>query len=124
MAVITLSGARRTDLGKGGARQERAAGRRPGIVYGHDEPPLPVAISARDFQVALRHHRGSNAIVSLAVGGGEVTALIRQVQYDPLNHDVLHLDFQRISLTETIEVSVTVHLVGVPTGVKDGGGVL
>lgn len=124
MAVITLSGERRTDLGKGGARKARAAGRIPGIVYGHEETPIPVAISARELQLALRHHKGSNAIVSLAVGGGEVTALIRQVQYDPLSQDILHLDFQRISLTETIEVNVTVHLIGVPTGVKDGGGVL
>ena len=124
MAVITLSGERRTDIGKGGARKARAAGQIPGVVYGHKETPIPVAISARDFEVALRHHKGSNAIINLAVGGGEVTALIRQVQYDPISQDVLHLDFLRISLTETIEVNVPVHLVGVPTGVKDGGGVL
>src|SRR5262245_39527118 len=112
MAVISLSGERRSDIGKGGARTARAAGKIPGIVYGHGETPVAVAITARDFDLALRHHQGSNAIVNLAVDGGEFTALIRDVQYDPISHSILHLDFQQISLTETIEVSVAVHLVG------------
>ena len=124
MAVISLSGERRSDIGKGGARKARAAGKIPGVVYGHGEQPVAVTVGARDFQLALRHHVGSNAIVNLAVGGGEFTALIRDVQYDPLTHDILHLDFQQISLTETIEVNVAVHLIGLAVGVKDGGGVL
>lgn len=124
MAVIPLSGVRREQLGKGGARKARAGGQIPGVLYGHGEPPIPVSVGARDFDVALREHRGGNAIVNLAVQGAEYTALIRDVQYDPLTHHVLHLDFQHISLTETIEVRVSVHLEGIPVGVKDGGGIL
>jgi len=124
MAVIQLRGTRREQLGKGGARKARAAGLIPGVVYGHGEPPVPVAIETREFQNALRHHKGGNAIVNLAVSGGEYTALIRDVQYDPLSREILHLDFHHISLTETVEVRVTVHLNGLPLGVKDGGGIL
>src|SRR5437867_7559001 len=124
MAVIPLSGARREDLGKGGARKARAAGQIPGVLYGHGEQPVAVSVGAREFDLALRTHKGGNPIVNLAVGGGEFTALIRDVQYDPLTHDILHLDFQHISLTETIEVRVAVHLTGLPIGVKDGGGIL
>jgi large subunit ribosomal protein L25 len=124
MAVIPLSGTRRERLGKGGARKARAAGHIPGVLYGHGEEPVPVSVQAREFDLALRGHKGGNPIVNLAVAGGEYTALIRDVQYDPLSHDILHLDFQHISLTETIEVKVAVHLVGLPIGVKDGGGIL
>jgi large subunit ribosomal protein L25 len=124
MAVIPLSGTRREALGKGGARKSRAAGRIPAVLYGHGEEPVPVSIQAREFDLALRSHKGGNPIVNLAVAGGEYTALIRAVQYDPLTHDILHLDFQHISLTETIEVKVAVHLTGLPVGVKDGGGIL
>jgi len=124
MAVIPLGGTRREDLGKGGARKARAAGHIPAVLYGHGKEPVPVSIAAREFDLALRSHKGGNPIVNLAVGGGEYTALIRAVQYDPLTHDVLHLDFQHISLTETIEVKVAVHLTGLPIGVKDGGGIL
>ena len=124
MAVIPLSGTRREKLGKGGARKARAAGHIPGVLYGHGEEPVPVSVQAREFDLALRGHKGGNPIVNLAVSGGEYTALIRDVQYDPLSHDILHQDFQHISLTETIEVKVTVHLSGLPVGVKDGGGIL
>lgn len=124
MAVIPLSGTRRETLGKGGARKARAAGHIPGVLYGHGEEPVPVTVQAREFDLALRGHKGGNPIVNLAVSGSEFTALIRAVQYDPLSHDILHLDFQHISLTETIEVKITVHLKGLPVGVKDGGGIL
>ena len=124
MAVIPLSGTRRLALGKGGARKARAAGHIPAVLYGHGEEPVAVSVQAREFDLALRGHKGSNPIVNLAMSGGEYTALVRAVQYDPISHAILHLDFQHISLTETIEVSVAVHLVGLPVGVKDGGGIL
>ena len=124
MAAIPLSGERRGDLGKGATRRARAAGMIPAVVYGHGEQPVAFAIKAREFELAFRHHRGGNAIVNLAVNGSEYTTLIRDVQYDPLTHNVLHLDFQHISLTETVEVKVGLHLNGVPVGVKDSGGVL
>ena len=124
MAVISLNGARRESLGKGGARKARRAGHIPGVLYGHGEEPIPVSVGAREFDLALRPHKGGNPIVSLTVAGGEYTALIRAVQYDPLTHNILHLDFQHISLTEMVEVEVTLHLIGIPVGVKDGGGIL
>jgi len=124
MAVITLNGARRSRLGKGGARTARREGLIPAVLYGHGEDPVPVSVGSREFDVALRGHKGGNPIVNLAVAGQEFTALIRAVQYDPVSHDILHLDFQHISLTETIEVRVNVHLIGTPVGVKDGGGIL
>jgi len=124
MAVIPLKGARRAGLGKGGARKARAAGQIPGVLYGHGETPVAVAVGSREFDVALRSHKGSNPIVSLTLDSVEFTALIRDVQYDPINHDILHLDFQHISLTEAIEVDVPVRLTGTALGVKDGGGIL
>lgn len=124
MSVIPLSASRRETLGKGGARKARSAGQIPGVLYGHGETPVAVAVVAREFDVAMRAHKGGNPIVNLSVGGGEYTALIRDVQYDPLTHGILHLDFQHISLTEQIEVKVAIKLTGLPIGVKDGGGIL
>ena len=124
MPVIPLTGAKRDRLGKGGARKSRAAGQIPAVLYGHGETPIPVAVGSRDFEIALHKHEGGNPIVNLALGGSEYTALIRAVQYDPVSHAILHLDFQHISLTETVEVKVALHFEGLATGVKDGGGIL
>ncbi len=124
MAVIQLKGSKREQTGKGGARKARAAGQIPGVLYGHGETPVPVAVDFKEFEIALRGHKGGNAIVNLNVGKGDVTALVRDVQLDPLSRRIIHLDFQHISLTEQIVVEVSLHFVGTPIGVKDGGGIL
>jgi large subunit ribosomal protein L25 len=124
MPVMPLPGTRRESLGKGGARKARAAGQIPAVLYGHGEEPVAVAIQARDFDLMLRAHKGGNPIVNLNVPGAEFTALVRAVQYDPLTQGIIHIDFQHISLTETVDVEVAIHLEGLPVGVKDGGGIL
>jgi large subunit ribosomal protein L25 len=124
MSVITLNGTRRGDVGKGGARKARAAGRIPGVIYGHGETPVAVTIDGREFSTAMRAHKGGNPIVNLKLESDEYTALVRDAQIDPLSRAILHLDFQHISLTETIEVEVPVHPIGLAVGVKDGGGIL
>lgn len=125
MAVIPLMGTRREAAGKGGARSTRRAGRIPGVLYGHGQAPVVLSVGYRDFETSLHGKLGSNPIVSLKLDGdGEFTALIREIQRDPVTHEIVHLDFQTISLTERIEVNVALHLVGTPLGVKDLGGVL
>lgn len=123
-SLIQLSGTRRETIGKGGARKARAAGQLPGVVYGHGEEPVAVAVDYREFMTQMRKHKGGNPIVNLNLGGNEVTALVRDAQIDPITQAVLHVDFQHISLTEKVTVEVPVHAVGVAIGVKDGGGIL
>lgn len=123
-SLIQLNGTRRETIGKGGARKARAAGQLPGVVYGHGEEPVAVAVDYREFMTQIRKHKGGNPIVNLNLGGHEVTALVRDAQIDPISQDVLHVDFQHISLTELVTVEVPVHAVGVAIGVKDGGGIL
>ncbi|HLQ65635.1 MAG TPA: 50S ribosomal protein L25, partial [Candidatus Limnocylindrales bacterium] len=70
---------------------------------------------------------GANVIVDLLVSGAAAAdrkALIREIQRDPVVGNILHLDLQHISLTERITVEVPIELIGTPTGVKDGGGIL
>ena len=124
MAVISIKGSARESLGKGGARKARAKGLIPAVLYGHGEAPVALTVQNREFVTSMHQHKGSNPILSVQLGDGEYTALLRDVQYDPLSHEILHLDFQHISLTEKVEVRVPVHLVGLAVGVKDGGGIL
>jgi large subunit ribosomal protein L25 len=125
MAIVPLQGRVRPARGKGPARQARRDGEIPGVMYGAGETPVALAVPRREFDLAMKTAKGSNVIVGLALdGGAPQTAIIREVQRDPISHDILHLDFHHISLTETVKVEVVVHLVGVPDGVKNGGGVL
>ncbi len=124
MAIVTIAGAPRQKVGKGPARQARRDGRIPGVLYGHGRPSTAVSVDGKEFEILLRQHEGGSMIVSLRLSDGERTALIRAVQRDPLSHDILHLDFQEVSLTERVRVEVPIHLVGTPVGVKDQGGIL
>ena len=124
MSVIQINGTVRENVGKGVARKARAAGQIPGVLYGHGETPMAVQVDSRHFLTAMRAHKGGNAIINLNLGSGEYTALVRDVQYDPVSRAVLHLDFQHISLTEKVTVEVPIHLIGIAIGVKDFGGIL
>ncbi len=127
MAIVTLDAARRADVGKGVARRLRTGGRIPGVYYGRGEDSIPLTVSLKELQSVIESAEGSNVIVDLKFSGDAAKdrkALIREIQRDPVAGSILHLDLQHISLTERITVEVPIELVGIPTGVKDGGGIL
>jgi len=127
MAISSLNGEPRTGVGKSVTRKLRAAGRIPAIYYGRGEAPLPIVVNAKEVDTLLHGASGANVIVDLMVTGAAAAdrkALIREIQRDPVQGTILHLDLQHISLTERITVEVPIELVGVPIGVKDGGGIL
>jgi large subunit ribosomal protein L25 len=125
MAIVPLEGRVRPARGKGPARQARRDGEIPGVMYGHGEEPVALAVPRREFDLAMKTAKGSNVIVGLALDGAAArTAIIREVQRDPISYEILHLDFHHISLTEKVKVEVVVHLIGIADGVKNGGGVL
>jgi len=127
MAIVTLKSTRRDGVGKGVARRLREAGNVPAIYYGRGETPVAISVQVKELELLLHGASGSNVIVDLKVEGAEAAdrkAIIREVQRHPVRGTILHVDLQHISLSERITVEVPVVLVGVPTGVKDGGGIL
>jgi large subunit ribosomal protein L25 len=122
-----LKGARRSTVGKGVARKLRQAGSIPAVYYGRGEEPIVLTVGLKELEEVIVKAEGSNVIVDLKVDGdgvGDRKALIREIQRDPVGGHILHLDLQHISLTERITVEVPIVLTGIPTGVKDGGGIL
>ena len=101
----------------------RAGSRIPAVVYGGAEPPLNIALSEKDLQAA-RKKGGTNAILRLKHPTGEETVMVKELQRHPVTDRPVHADFQRISLTQKIEASVPLIVVGEAPGVKDFGGML
>lgn len=126
MKEVIIEVTSRTDAGKGVARKLRAAGKIPGVVYGKKEEPVAIVMDYASFHNAMRKAPGDNPIIDLKIDGKESDkkALIRDMQRDPLDGKLLHIDFQHISLTEKIRVRVPVQLEGVPDGVKNFGGIV
>jgi large subunit ribosomal protein L25 len=125
MERFALQSEVREGAGKGVARKLRMSGRLPAVLYGRKESPVGLSLSEVDMRNILRKHPES-AIVDLTIDTGAtlLNAIIRDVQRHPASGKVLHVDLQRISLTEKVRVEVHVHLDGTPAGVKDQGGIL
>src|SRR4030095_2218825 len=112
----------RTQRGKGSARRARAAGKVPGILYGHKAEPVAVILDPLALVKSLDKERKRNTVFSLAgAGDGEVTAMIRDVQVHPLSRRLVHVDFIRVSMDEEVKVTVPLILKGTPAGVVNGG---
>ncbi|OGQ22661.1 MAG: hypothetical protein A3I05_03815 [Deltaproteobacteria bacterium RIFCSPLOWO2_02_FULL_44_10] len=112
-------------VGKGVARKIRAAGNIPAVLYGRKNEPVALSVHGRAFEKVTKASPDLTAIIDLTIDGKEkFSALIRDYQADVIRRHFTHLDFQAIDLTEKLDLEVPVHLIGLPIGVKDEGGVL
>jgi large subunit ribosomal protein L25 len=116
-----LKAAKREAAGKGAARKARAAGRVPGVVYGHGMDPVAVDVDARELFHILHTEAGSNVLIDLRVGNERHLTLPREIQRDHIRGQFLHVDFLAVRRDQTIAVDVPVELVGESHGVKEGG---
>lgn len=122
----SLHVATRTDKGKGAARSLRRQGKVPGVIYGHDRSPESLAVDSTALAKLLGDISASTTIVDVTIDDrAPVKTLIREIQRDSLRPaEILHLDFYEIRADEAVTVEVPVHLVGIPDGVRNFGGVL
>ena len=127
MHDIRLKGRIKEESGTKIAHKLRALGEVPGVLYGHKEEPIHLSFPEHEVWNILHHATSEHLILTLDIEGakeGEVLTLVRDVQHHPVTGDILHVDFQRISITEKIKVGVPVVLSGTACGVKEFGGIL
>lgn len=116
--AIQISGKARPELGSRANKRLRDSGMLPGVVYGHKETVVPVTLPRKELVNHL--HRGAH-VFDLSLDGKSEKVLVKDVQYDHLGLEVLHVDFARVSLDERVEVNVPLELKGTPKGEADGG---
>jgi large subunit ribosomal protein L25 len=120
MGHISLNAQERSEFGDGPARRLRRKGFVPGVVYQPGGPSLALSLPDRDLRRALAE--GRTAVIDLTIdGSGARPVLLKDWHLDPVRGNVLHVDFQEVDLTVEVEAPVSLVLVGVPAGVKEGG---
>jgi len=121
-----LQASTRRLTGKGAARTLRREGKVPGVIYGHDRTPEALTVDTSALNKMLVGISAGTTIVDVAIDDrAPVRALIREIQRDSLRPgQILHLDLYEIRTDEEITLEVPVHLVGIPDGVRNFGGVL
>ena len=108
----------RAELGSRANKRLRDAGMLPGVIYGHKEAVVPVTLPKKEVVNYLSH---GTHLFEVGLDGKKETVLVKEVQYDHLGLEVMHVDFARVSLDEEVDVTVPLELKGEPKGEKDGG---
>jgi large subunit ribosomal protein L25 len=125
MDMRELTIAKRDGLGKGAAKRLRRAGQVPAILYGGGNA-VNIAVAPRDILRLIQGHEGSTQLLKVSFpGSGESRmAIIRDMQFDPVSEDLIHVDLQEVAMDRPIQVSVAVHHVGDAIGVRENQGIL
>jgi large subunit ribosomal protein L25 len=128
MEEIFLDAQPREELGRSGAKDLRSKGFIPAVVYGEGKKSQAITVSNSALLRLIHQHRLEGALINLKVKDDKKHALrsclIKEIQYDPVRGDIIHVDFNEISLTKAIRVNVPVVAKGEPVGVKQEGGSL
>jgi large subunit ribosomal protein L25 len=127
MEMQELTIGNRAGTGKQAAKRLRREGRVPGIIYGGPAPE-PVTVDPRAVLRIIHGHEGTTQLLTLKADGdghgATRMAVIRELQFDPVSEELLHVDLQEVSADRAITVRVAVHPVGEAVGVKDQKGIL
>lgn len=117
MDEIILNTEMRTDYGRKAAKGYRADGLLPANIYGLGKDNLTVTVNRREFsQIFMEGHR----IFTLEVGEAKEQGVIKEVQYDAMGSELLHVDFTRIDIHQKITLAVAIEVIGtVANGVLD-----
>jgi large subunit ribosomal protein L25 len=124
MNIRELTIEARDTTGKGPARRLRRAGRVPAIIYG-GASPVKISVDPRDVYRLIHGHEGGTQLLQVTFGttSDKRMAIIRDMQFDPVSEDLVHVDLQEVAMDRPIQVSVPLRPVGEAKGVKDSAGI-
>ncbi len=129
MEQINLDVQLRSDLGSARVNRLRKADLIPAVIYGGKAKPTVIQADRKVYDRIHRQHAGESLIYHLNIldNGKKVAdfpAIIKDIQLHPVTDQVIHLDFNRISLDKEIDIKVKVITKGEAVGVKRDGGTL
>lgn len=124
MEIMELAAEQRTAVGKG-LKSLRDAGYVPAVLYGHGVSSLPIQVGERSLERLLASG-GANTLVNLSIAGADEThtVLVREIQRYPTRPKVMHLDFYKVLMTERIQASVPLVIVGKSRAISEGMAVM
>ena len=116
---FTIQVEKREELGSSTARRLRRQNRVPAVMYGHGKAATPIILEAETV-LALARHPG---LVTVKVGSRRrsASAIVKEVQRDPITGQVLHMDLQEVKADEIITATLVIESRGEPAGHQSGG---
>jgi len=116
--ALRLKAEVREQTGSKYAAKVREQGRIPAIVYGHKKESVAISLDAHNLVEGLHHkHR----LMDVQIGRKREKAIIKELQYDHLGKNIIHVDLMRVDVGERIKVTVPIELKGTAKGTHGGG---
>jgi large subunit ribosomal protein L25 len=111
-AEVVVSASKRAIMGKQ-VKQLRGNGLVPGVLYGHSFDTQALQFDARTLSRLVSHISGSQLVAVQIEGQDEPEwALLREVQRDAINREILHVDFYRVQMDERLTAEIPLVIVG------------
>ena len=108
MEKIVMKADRREVIGKQ-VKALRREGKLPAVIYGHGIKPTAISLDAREANKVLASV-GASTLITIDLEGEPYSVLVRDRQHHVLRRHLLHVDFQALSMTETVRASVALIL--------------
>jgi large subunit ribosomal protein L25 len=119
---VTIAAEPRTVTGKK-VKQIRREGYVPGVIYGQSDP-VHIQMEEIELNRALRI-AGTTQLATVEVDGKKkYTVLTREIQQHVVRHDIVHVDFLEVSMTETITAEAALVMVGVAPVLEEAEGMI
>lgn len=119
---IKIKGEIREIFGKNASRRLRKEGKIPAILYGTHEKNVALSLDKKDIFQILRSESGENTIFKVSYDSKTRDVMIKDVQTNPADDELFHVDLILISMDKEIRVTVPFILIGEAVGVKAEGG--
>ena len=124
--ALSINAEIREDMGKGASRRLRHNGKIPAVIYGTGKKPVALTLNHDELSHALENEAFYSQIIEIRAGDVTQKAILKDLQRHPYKPLLVHADFMRINMKESLTTHVPIHFINEDqcTGVKDEGGQL
>jgi len=98
----------------------RESGFIPAEFYARGVDNMHLSVPVKEFNKIFKE-AGESTIVKLIVDGKKINVLIHDVQKNPLNDTISHIDFYGVRMDEKIRVHIPLSFIGESPAIKEGG---
>ncbi|MFV0592696.1 MAG: 50S ribosomal protein L25/general stress protein Ctc [Draconibacterium sp.] len=118
MKSVAIKGEVRTSLGKKDSKKLRAEEKAPAVLYG-GESPVHFSVDFAEMRQLI--YTPNVFLIDLEIDGKTYKAIMQDIQWHPVEEEILHVDFLQIAEDKAIKIDVPVKIFGHAKGIRVGG---
>jgi large subunit ribosomal protein L25 len=120
MKSVSLDGIARVKLGKRFSKEMRKNGQVPCVIYGGSkDSPIHICIESKQLKKVI--FTPNVYKLNISVEKESYEAIIRDIQFHPVNDEIIHVDFLQIQEDKLVSLEIPIKLTGNSIGVLNGG---